>query len=501
MPFTTFGENFALFDTTAVENLFIQEYMLRAPGTHVKVYLYGLMLCYHPSENMSLARMARDLDISEDDVFSIYQYWERQGLVRRVSDRPPRYVYNNLKHLQLMSGSEQESVYRYKDFNETLHNLFEKKRKLYDQDYRRVYEWIEVLGLPETVVIMLIRHLIDRYGVRFSFDKAEKMAREWSEMGVKTIEDAEQQALISKQQEDDLQRVLRRLGQRRKPSEDEQALFRKWTGEWGFSLPAILEACKETTKGTPSMAYLNGILARQHQMGLHDAAEITDRLNQEQEVRQPVKAVFTALGRRAMQPSEEDMRWYQAHREQGFTHEAVELAARVAHHNGANGLAAVDQRLAAWQALGLFDRPQIEAYLQAVKRDNQQLEALFAACGEQRRPTAQDRRLLSKWRDAWQMPLEVCLVAGERAAFANQKMPFIDAILDAWQSKQIRTVEAARAEAAQHGAQGGPGQQAQAARPVREVAQHRYEQRSYSPEELEALVFDPFAAQETEESP
>ena len=64
MAFCQFSDTFALFDCTPVENLFIQEYMLRAPGEYVKVYLYGLMQCYHPTQSMSIEVMAKDLGIS-----------------------------------------------------------------------------------------------------------------------------------------------------------------------------------------------------------------------------------------------------------------------------------------------------------------------------------------------------------------------------------------------------------------------------------------------------
>ena len=40
MAFCSFDDSAALFDSTPVENMFITEYMLRAPGDFVKVYLY-----------------------------------------------------------------------------------------------------------------------------------------------------------------------------------------------------------------------------------------------------------------------------------------------------------------------------------------------------------------------------------------------------------------------------------------------------------------------------
>ena len=45
-----FDERYAMFDTTPVDNQFILEYLPSAPGDAVKVYLYGLLRCYHPEE-------------------------------------------------------------------------------------------------------------------------------------------------------------------------------------------------------------------------------------------------------------------------------------------------------------------------------------------------------------------------------------------------------------------------------------------------------------------
>ena len=39
MPMLEFDDQFTMFDITPLENLFIDEYMLRAPGDFVKVYI------------------------------------------------------------------------------------------------------------------------------------------------------------------------------------------------------------------------------------------------------------------------------------------------------------------------------------------------------------------------------------------------------------------------------------------------------------------------------
>ncbi len=60
-----FDERYAMFDVTPVDNQFIQEYLPAAKGDYVKVYLYGLMLCDHPGEDINTDRMCRELDLDE----------------------------------------------------------------------------------------------------------------------------------------------------------------------------------------------------------------------------------------------------------------------------------------------------------------------------------------------------------------------------------------------------------------------------------------------------
>ncbi len=106
-----FSESFGMFDVTPVENLFIEEYMLRAPGDYIKVYLYGLAQCYHPSGNAGIEAFSRALGVEQDVVRSAFLYWEKLGVVRKVSDRPPSYQYNNLKAM-LVKGSSDHLVWR-----------------------------------------------------------------------------------------------------------------------------------------------------------------------------------------------------------------------------------------------------------------------------------------------------------------------------------------------------------------------------------------------------
>ena len=154
MAFCAFDDSAALFDSTPVENMFITEYMLRAPGDFVKVYLYALMLCYHPSPRMSLSAMAKDLDMQEEDVERAFKYWARDGLVRQVGDNPVRFTLANLKQLTL-TRAENPGDKLYNQKNVQLIQEAERilNRQLNVSEKNVILDWCDVLELPEEVVL------------------------------------------------------------------------------------------------------------------------------------------------------------------------------------------------------------------------------------------------------------------------------------------------------------------------------------------------------------
>jgi DnaD/phage-associated family protein len=63
--------------------------------------------------------------------------------------------------------------------------------------------------------------------------------------------------------------VLKYLGIHRPPTKAELELYRKWHNQWDFSLNAILQACKETTKtSSPNLGYLDKILENLHNLNI-----------------------------------------------------------------------------------------------------------------------------------------------------------------------------------------------------------------------------------------
>lgn len=101
-------------------------------------------------------------------------------------------------------------------------------------------------------------------------------------------------------------------------------MYKLWIDEWGFTPEAIQEACRETTKGTPTMAYLNGILMRQHQLGRHEVQALEAGMQKEKEARDFARDVYAGLGRTGITPSQDDLAAISAWREQGASDELID---------------------------------------------------------------------------------------------------------------------------------------------------------------------------------
>lgn len=361
MALFSFDNRFAMFDATPVENLFLQEYMPNADGDFVKVYLYGLMQCYHPVQSASIETIARELRMEVRQVENAFGYWERVGLVRRVSDNPPAYAYVNLKQLELNRAQDDDGLYRYADFNNSLQALFGPDRLLHPQDFQIVYGWIEDLRLPEEVVLMLVSSLIRSRGKRFVFNKADAVARAWADAGVRTEAEAEEMLRRSSERGDAIRQVYRKLGKRHAISQPDEALYDKWTKEWGFTQKTILAACDETTKGVPTFAYLNGILERMRAQGIRDE----EGLREDAAMDAAVKEMLREAGMRSVSPNADSRSMLESFLAEGFSREAIVLAAqRVARKGGK--LDALRRTLDIWKEAGAMDAQSAHAYLQRV---------------------------------------------------------------------------------------------------------------------------------------
>ena len=464
------------FGATAIENIFLTEFMPSAKGDFVKVYLAAVYHCAAGQDCASVQELARELGQTPAQVEAALRYWERRGALSYIAGEKPVYrLYSLAQRALTGQDAAQDLDEDYIRFTESVYALFGDSRKVRPAEIALAYEWVVDDGLSQEAVLALLDHQKNTAGVHFSFRKAGETAARMRQEGVVSAQDAESYLGFEGSVHTGAQSVLRRLGKRRLPSEEELALYRKWIGEWQFTPQAVLSACRETTAaGDPTFKYLDGILARLRRPEGLDETGVEKLLDEGGKALEQTSAMLSALGVRA-NPAAMAPLWQALHEE--YPQEIILIAARECALADRRTLDDLNKLLDSWRQKNLDTPEKAEAYIRSVRELDAFLRRIYEACGHRGGPTAQDRELLTAWR-ADGFPDGVILLAARQAAGAEgRKMAYIRAVLARWKEAGVRTEEDALRLAA--------AVPDKAAKPARQVAAQRYTQREYNDAELE----------------
>jgi len=441
-----FDEQYPMFDVTPVDNQFILEYLPNATGDAVRVYLYGLMQCYHPQTTMTIEQMARELGIDEDGILTAYRHWERKGLVRRIADYPPTFRYVSVKQAYFLGGAVPVDE-EYERFATAVYAVFGNDRRLHGKEISQCYEWVEDLHLPADVVICLLKHMVATNGKNVAIKTIERKALQLADENVRTVDVAESILNREKTVLDGARAVIRRMGKRRHPSEDELDLYRKWTADWGFAQDDVLAACTELTKGDPNFKYLDGILSRLYQKKLDTGRvqKVADTFAEERDDVAPLKALLSVMNLRSVTVNAGTLAVYGEMRALYPDHIILMAGQECARHR-VTTLDDVMSTLQNWRRNGLQSSEDVRAYMKRINTQNEFLETLYEITGMEARPNAADRRIVSKWMEEWGFETEFIAQCASWAVGKERPLGYLDRMLEAYHGKGIRTVEAAMKE-------------------------------------------------------
>ncbi len=489
MAMLEFDDQFTMFDITPLENLFIDEYMLRAPGDFVKVYIYALRQCYHPPRDNDYARMARALCMEPDDVKNAFTYWERQGLVRRVSDNPPTYRFFNLKANLMNQQTQDDGLYRYRHFNDRVQGMFPPGRLLHESDTKYLYDWMEVYKLPESVVLILVEYLIKKRGPHVRFASCDKIAREWADKGISTPEAAREEVRFTTESFQLTRKVLQRLGIQSAPTPDQERMYATWL-DMGFDHAAILECCKQTaTARNPNMGYLDSIIRSMHERGLHTAGEISGYTESYRDGMAHMREVFKALGQPVPIGAPGMLDTYRQWQGMGFNDESILITARSLNRMGSGTFELLDKALRRMKDECVTEESAVNRYYDEIFTYCDICDAVLERLALTRRATPGDRESVKRWLNDYAMSYDMIMLAADRSRDATgQKMAYMEGILHAWYERDILTPDQVRQSDSQRRAAAPVhAQQSQAARPS---AATGYTQHSYAPGELNRVYTD-----------
>ena len=333
---------------TVLSNLFIDEYMKDANDAQLKVYLYlARMLQAHAP--VSISEIADRFNHTEKDVMRALRYWEGKGLLaleyasdrslctirlfgpgqRRPEDSPAAAAVSDvsakdaaLPVREPVAVISHQTVPGADPFEKPSYSADELQafgrqenaaqlffiaeqylgRTLSPSDMKSILFFTDRLRFSDDLIDYLLQYCVERGKKDFRY--IEKVAVGWAQAGISTPADAEKHAA---RYDKTVYSIMNALGKTSSPAGSELAYIQRWTGEYGFELDVILEACGRTVLATDRhrFAYADRILSSWFQAGVHHLSDISglDSSYRREKAAQPARAGSTAEYNRFMHSS------------------------------------------------------------------------------------------------------------------------------------------------------------------------------------------------------
>lgn len=305
---------------TVIPNTFFDEYLPRANGEFLKIYLYLLRWLSHPDHALSLSGIADIFFMTENDVTRALKYWEAEGLLRLTLDRdgtiagiclnavisissqkdtptaPPEQrrpapaqsavaaqtgtgitgtPVGTTPAVSMHPRSTQE-LHRFSESDDGAQLIFIIQqylgRPLSASDLNTIYYFYDDLGFSRDLIEYLFEYCVSNGHTHMRY--IEKVALSWADLHITTADEARTQ---SETHQKACFAVLKAFGLGgRMPAAGEAEFINKWTRTYGFSLELILEACRRTMMAvhTPSFEYTDKILSNWKSLGAYTMTEV-----------------------------------------------------------------------------------------------------------------------------------------------------------------------------------------------------------------------------------
>lgn len=269
---------------TSISNIFFNDFMPLANGDFVKVYLLAYKLCLKGDKEKTNNKFLADmLGMLESDIVRAWNYWQKQGIVKISEEGDIEFV--NLKELYIRDVynlKSQEKTSKYSDIvqDPKIANLLAKAEFLMRENIPSVKKmdiasWIDVYNEPAEVIEEAFYYATEVQDV-YDLKYIEKIVRNWSKDGIRTVEDVENSYINRDQKYYRFNKVRKFIGiERKKFNLVEFNIVNSWFDDMGFDMDMVTEACKRTANiSKPNINYVNKILKSWKEKDIKSPEEI-----------------------------------------------------------------------------------------------------------------------------------------------------------------------------------------------------------------------------------
>ena len=242
MAFCKFSPSFQSKNQTLIDNVFITDFLPKAPDLCVKAYLLGLVKCNSADDNENnIEYFSKTLKVCEEDVVSLFKYWEEEGLVQVLSTNPIEVRYLSIN--SSMGAVKKFKVDKYVNFNIQAQELIG-ERMIMPNDYAEFYNLIENHHVQESAMLAIIKYCVENKGFNLNPKYVIAVAKDWARENIITLEQVEEKIAELGVVDDKITLILSAMGTKRKVQLEDKELLNKWLNIFGFDLNVILFVVK-----------------------------------------------------------------------------------------------------------------------------------------------------------------------------------------------------------------------------------------------------------------
>lgn len=302
---------------------FAEKYVRFANPEYLRIYIYAKTMFECGCGVLSIKSLADKLQTDEKNIRWALEYWDACGAVKLKADKyefldidsvldgtetraevikTPKSSLENRKSMLLSRPSYTAlEIDKAAKQNEDLDYMFKQAetllcRTLSQTDMEMLYSFVDWLGLPIEVVVMLLTY-VTSVG-KASKKYIEATAIDWANKGINTYEAAESFIKRLENSEKTEQKLRRMLGiYDRALTATEKKYFKTWTEQLNLDDEMFAIAYDRTIEGTGklSYAYMNKILQTWNESGiktpelLKESDELYKMINSRNEEKAGVK--------------------------------------------------------------------------------------------------------------------------------------------------------------------------------------------------------------------
>lgn len=250
---------------------FLDCYLPTVNGDYLKIYLYGLKLCYG-NESLTDGEIAQRLGFLKSDVTNAWSFWEQEGLVYVHSDGSVE--FENIEDLSFFQGTVRKKAKNEDDFRDMFSDIqkdtdFKSSLKAIEAHYKELLTQNDVLTIydalhnekvPPELFIITMTHCMAMN--KKSIPYITKVVTSCFKKGISTAEEME--AYLSKNDEENryVRKIKKILKIYRELIDKERKFILKWES-LGKTDEEIKNAFEKTVMNTGKMSfpYMDKILS------------------------------------------------------------------------------------------------------------------------------------------------------------------------------------------------------------------------------------------------